>query len=171
MARTLAQRAAVFVGVYVACTAIYISLKETLVQSVLIETLTVRPAAWFLQLFASDTGAVARGSRLTSPGGGINVLSGCEGTDVLFLVVAALLAAPLSWRNRLLGLVFGALLTFGANQVRIIGLFFAARSHTEHFAILHGLIAPLAIVFVVGAWFWWFTRRFGGDAPIPMYRL
>lgn len=170
MSLSLLQRAALFVGAYVAETFAYSALRGTSVERFVIDTLTVQPAAWMLQSFAPDAGAVALGPRLTSPAGGINVLAGCEGTDAAFLIVAALIAAPFGWRNRLLGFAMGVPLVFVANLARLITLFFASRSFPEQFALLHGFAAPLAIVAVVALWFAWFVRHFG-NGPVPVYRL
>jgi exosortase/archaeosortase family protein len=132
--------------------------------------LTVRPAGWLLSVAMPSLQAVAIGSRLTAPGGGVNVLNGCEGADAMFLVIAGVLAAPLSWRRRAIGAALGLALTFLANQMRVIGLFFAARETPQAFAMLHGVVAPLAMVLLIVLWFSWFMQRHTQGA-VPLYRL
>lgn len=170
MTATLSKRILVFVGVFVALTALYAAAAGTAVERFVIEDLTVRPAAWLLGWAQPSLQAAAVGSRLTAPGGGVNVLNGCEGADVLFLVIAAVLAVPLTWRQRLVGALLGLGLTFVVNQARVIGLFFAAREAPQSFAMLHGVVAPLAMVLLIVLWFAWFMRRHAA-AAVPMYRL
>jgi exosortase family protein XrtM len=118
-----------------------------------IDVATVEPAAWIARHLSGEATIVADGSHLRSPQATINVLYGCEGTDVLMLLAAALGVAPVCWRARLAGLVAGAAFVFAINQARVLALFFAIRLHPAWFGPLHGLIAPLAVVGSVAAFF------------------
>ncbi|MEY2890790.1 MAG: hypothetical protein RJA98_698 [Pseudomonadota bacterium] len=166
---SLVRRGAVFVGVFAALSALYSTLGAP-VERFLIETVTVRPAAALLSVLAPGVGAQALGPRLTAPGGGVNVLAGCEGADLLFLLVAALAAAPLSWRDRAVGLAIGLAVALAANQARILALFFVAREWAPGFAVLHGVVAPLLAVLVVTAWFSAYLQRHA-SASVALYRL
>jgi exosortase/archaeosortase family protein len=128
-----------------------------------IDEMTVRPAAWLARAFTGDTAIVADGPHLRAPGVSMNVLFGCEGTDVLMLLAAAVLVAPVRWRDRLIGLLAGWILVFVLNQARVLGLFFALRWHRGWFGPLHGLIGPLVVVLGVTAffiaWLQWSSRH------------
>jgi exosortase/archaeosortase family protein len=95
----------------------------------------------------------AVGTRLTAPEGGINVLRGCEGTEVLFLLAAAFAVAPLGWRQRLGGLALGTMVVYLLNQIRVVALFYAYRYDRILFAQLHGTLAPLVMIALVGLYF------------------
>jgi exosortase/archaeosortase family protein len=122
---------------------------STLERSV-IHDLTVGTATALVNLLAPGAQAVATGSRIAAPGGGINVLNGCEGTEVLFLLVAAIVVHPAPWRrywrDKLAGLALGTLAVFALNQVRVVGLFFLFRHDRELFAQAHAWAAPLVLV-------------------------
>jgi exosortase/archaeosortase family protein len=115
----------------------------------LIDVATVKPAAWIARLVSSDPGIVAVGPRIQSPEASINVLFGCEGTDVFMLLAAALFVAPVSRRARLLGFLAGTALVFVVNQARVLALFYAFRRHREWFGPIHGLIGPMLVVLAV----------------------
>lgn len=117
-----------------------------------IHELTVAPAAAWIALVAPATLARAEGDRIEASGGSVRVLSGCEGADVAFLLVAALFAIPLGARKRLALLVRGLAIVFLLNQLRLGWLFFAARHDAGWFAISHELLAPLALAAAVAAW-------------------
>ncbi len=132
-----------------------------------IDVATVEPAAWLARTVTGNAGIVASGSHLRAPDGAINVLYGCEGTDVLMLLVAAMLVAPGSWRKRLLGLLAGSALVFFVNQLRVLALFFAFRQYPDWFGAIHGLLGPMLVIVAVTAffyvWLYWARVRADGD--------
>jgi exosortase family protein XrtM len=114
---------------------------------------TVKPAAWIGRFLTGNQAIVASGAHLRAPDGSINVLFGCEGSDVLMLLVAALLVAQSSWSRRLWGLLVGAAVVFAVNQARVLALFFAVRQRPAWFGPIHGLIGPMVVIVVVTAFF------------------
>jgi exosortase family protein XrtM len=131
----------------------------------LIDVATVEPAAWVARALTGDASIVADGSHLRSVRASINVLYGCEGSDVWMLLAAALLVAPIRWSRRLLGLAAGTALVFLLNQARVQLLFFAIRSRPAWFGSLHGMIAPLAVVVLVTAFYLAWLRLSASPAP------
>jgi exosortase family protein XrtM len=152
-------------------TAMYVALSQTWADGLshwIIDLATVEPAAWIARHVTGQADIVAAGSHLTSPQASINVLYGCEGSDVLMLLASALLVAPAPWRDRLLGLAAGTAFVFALNQVRVLALYFTLRDHRAWFGLLHGLIAPLVVVVLVAAffltWLLWTARMPARDA-------
>lgn len=149
----LALRLAIFAACFALMQHLYARAAGTAVEAFIVNHLTVGTAAAILDWADPTLGVTARGSRLTAPGGGINVLNGCEGTDVAFLLLSAFLVAPVPWRRRLSGVAVGLTLLFILNQVRVIALFHTVRSAREWFDVLHGTVAPLLLVSATGAFF------------------
>jgi exosortase/archaeosortase family protein len=137
----------------------------------IIDVATVRPAAWFARLVFNDPSIVADGSHLRSGDVALNVLFGCEGTDVLLVLMAALLVTPVRWSDRFAGLLGGTAFVFVVNQLRLFALFLALKSQREWFGALHGLILPLLVVAMVTAfylmWLRWTQRS--GAAHVPAF--
>jgi exosortase family protein XrtM len=127
--------------------------RGTGVERLLIDTLTVRPSAAVIQWLTPWERVMAQGHSLVSPHARLNVLNGCEGTECLFLLWAAVLAYPAAWARRLNGLFFGTGLIYGLNQVRIVGLYYAARHDRELFQLLHGTLAPTLIILLACLFF------------------
>lgn len=130
----------------------------TAVRRLAVDVATAQPAAWLIRQITPEVAVRAIGSSLRAPGGGINILNGCEGLEVLFLLCAALLVAPVRWHARLAGLVLAVPVVWLLNQVRVVTLFYAYRSDPDLFALLHGTVAPLALVVGVAALFLWFLQ-------------
>ncbi len=89
---------------------------------------------------------------------------GCDATEPICLLVAAVMAfsAPL-WR-KLMGMVAGTLLLFGLNQVRVVALFFVGRDYPGFYHNLHLTVFPA--VFVMRAmilWVGWVEWATGSD--------
>ncbi len=146
-------RVLAFLALFTALTLAWTHRAAAPLQAWVIERLTVQPAAWLFGIFDPGRGVEAAGARLTSPGGNVQVLPGCEGVDLMFLLLSAMLFAPLPWRWRLLGLAAGAGLVFVLNQARVVALVLAAAHDRALFDLLHGTVLPLVLVAAVGAFF------------------
>jgi exosortase/archaeosortase family protein len=150
-----------FGAVFVLLQAGYGALRGTWVERLAIDTLTVQSAAWLIRTLTPEVAVQAVGTRLKAPGGGINIINGCEGTEVLFLLIAAFASAQLPWRARLGGLLAGTLLVFVLNQGRILALFYAYRSDKPLFDLLHGMVAPLLLIALSALFFMVWLERYG----------
>jgi exosortase/archaeosortase family protein len=148
-----------FLLVFAAAQWLYSLAADTWLQRLFVEHLGSSPAAALINLATPAVNASAVGSRLTAPGGGINIRGGCEGTEVLFLLLAAFATVPLGWRSRAVGLAIGALLVLMLNQVRIVGLFYAYRADHELFGLMHTVVAPVVLVALTGCYFYAWIHR------------
>ena len=149
-----------FLGSFLVMQTLYGMARGTWIERLSVDQMTVKPAAWLIDRLTPEVAVQAVGSRLKAPGGGINIINGCEGTEVVFLIVAAMLVAPISWRWRLLGMVAGSLLVFVTNQGRILALFYAYRADKPLFDLLHGIVAPVLLILVTIVFFVWWVGRF-----------
>ena len=124
----------------------------------------VVPAAFLVNVLTPAIGAHAVDFTLQASGGGLNIQNGCEGLEVLFLLFAAFVVAPLDWRSRWHGLLLGSVVVLVINQARILVLFYAYRADRALFDPLHAAITPIAMVLLVYAYFYaWIFHR-GGRA-------
>lgn len=122
--------------------------------------ITVKPAVYLINTITPQIDAVASGNQILAKGGGLVVKLGCEGVEALFILIAALLTAPLSRKAKVNGILWGTLFIFTFNQARIIGLFYAFRGDKPLFYLLHGGIAPLILIGLAGLFFqWWLTNH------------
>src|SRR6476659_5052988 len=80
-----------------------------------------------------------------SPALPVEVTLACSGADALALCLGAILAYPVEWRRRFVGVVGGAALILGLNTVRIGTLGFVAASpawfNTFHVYVWPGVLA------------------------------
>ncbi len=159
--------AGIFVALFFALQGAWLAARGSGFEHWLIEDVNVRSSVSLIRLLTPEVGASAQGPSIIAPGARLNVRNGCEGTEILIPLVAALLAYPFAWQSRLVGLLTGTFWVFALNQARVLGLFYAFRDDPALFGQLHGLVTPLLLIFGVLFFFlgilkW--DRRFGASS-------
>lgn len=147
------RQGALFLIAFAVLQGLWHASRGTGVERFAVDFMTVKSATAFINVLTPTVGALAAGSRIGAPGGGITISNGCEGTEALFLLMAAIIACPFAWRVRLLGALCGALLIFALNQIRILVLFYAYRYDQAWFNQLHHTIAPLFLIAAASLFF------------------
>lgn len=117
-----------------------------------IERATAAPSAALIGWLRPSDGVLAQGPRLVWPGGRLSLQAGCDGLELLALLAAALLAAPLPWRRRVTLLPTMLLLVWVLNQGRLLALYASFRHWPDGFDALHVVVAPLLMLGLAGAW-------------------
>jgi exosortase/archaeosortase family protein len=152
--RSLLWRACGFLAAFAVQQLWWQSVHGTRIERFVVHDLIVRPAAALVNQLTPTVHAEPVGSTLCAPGGGLHILNGCEGTEALFLLVAAFAVVPLTWRWRIGGVLSGVVLVFVTNQARILALFYAYRANHAVFDQLHGTLTPVAVVLIVLGYFY-----------------
>jgi len=109
------------------------------------QTWLVRPWTAFiadlsaLVLRALGDGVLAQGNLIWSAatGFGITIEAGCNGIEAAIILLAAVLATPATWRQRLIGLALGLTTVQALNILRIISLFYLGQWNRTAFDWAH----------------------------------
>jgi exosortase family protein XrtM len=158
-ARALGLRLLAFVALFMLMQTGWEAARDSWIERLWVHDLTVRSATELINLLTPQAEARAEGTRIVSPGGGLNVKFGCEGTDVVFMLAAAFMVFPMQARHRLWGMSLGLLWVLALNQARILGLFYAFRADQALFDTLHNTGAPLLMVALTGIYFHLWLQR------------
>lgn len=137
---------ACFLFVYALLQGLHLALRDSAWHAVLIDTLTVAPAAALIDLFFAQDGVAADGPRLRWPQGSLSLSTGCDGLEVITLYIAALFAAPVDARRTVWALVGGVLMLWALNQLRVLMLYGAYRHARDSFDALHSFWGPLLLI-------------------------
>jgi len=78
---------------------------------------------------------------------------GCEGTEGIILIVAALLAFPMNIVSKLIGILIGATIIYIANLARIIVLYYSLKYKPDLFDFLHIYVGQTFIIFIGSLFF------------------
>lgn len=137
-------------------TALYLFIeggREPGITPFVVHWFVLQPAAAILNEFAASHPVVVDGQRLVSAELRLRVLPGCEGTETWALLLAAVFAAPLSWRRKVAGALMGTALVLALNLARIVLLFVSAGANRDVFNAIHGYIAPTLIIVAASAYY------------------
>jgi exosortase H (IPTLxxWG-CTERM-specific) len=105
--------------------------------------------------------AAGRGPSLELGATALDVRSGCDAVEPTGLFLIAVLLFPASWRQRLSGVLAGALLLQALNVLRVASLALVYPRSSRFFELLHLTIWPLVMILVaLLAWVLW-ARRSG----------
>ena len=88
---------------------------------------------------------------------------GCDATEPVCLLMAAVVAFSAPLGQKLIGMLAGTLLLLGLNQLRVVALFFVGRDypglyHTLHLTVFPAVFIILAMILWVG-WVEWTVGR------------
>ena len=147
----------------------YSASRGTIFEHLVIDVATVQPSVAIINLVAPGEQAAATGHRIVSPLGGLSVLNGCEGTESIFLLLAAIAAFSAPWKHKLKGAFLGTVFIYLLNQGRIVSLYFAAHHDRHWFDLLHGYVAPTLIIVLGCVFFLWWASRNAAIANEPAY--
>jgi exosortase family protein XrtM len=145
-----------FVAVYGVLHTLYFWVPDRVLRDVVHYYGIVRPGAEVIRMAAPHEAVEAVQGTLRSPRATLNIVRGCDGAGVAFLLVAAVVAFGATWRQRALGALGAVLLTYLLNQVRIVALYFVAAYRHDWFEVLHNYFIPTFIIVACCIFFaWW----------------
>lgn len=139
-------RVAAFLALFFLLQGLWAGARGSAFERAVIDRATVGSATAAINLLTPEVRATAAGTRIRAAGGGLNILNGCEGVEVLFLLLAALAVLRQPWRRCLAGMALATAFVFVLNQFRILALFYAYRVDKPLFGLLHGVVAPVALI-------------------------
>ena len=149
---------ALFLAAMTSLMVCYYWLPESIINAVFVRYFAVLPGSTLLEWLTPQHEVYADGTRILSSIAQLNILKGCEGTETLLILYAAIIAALRPLRESMIAMVLGTLLVFLLNQLRISSLFFIAAYHKNFFEASHGFIAPMIIVVCTGVFYMLWLR-------------
>jgi exosortase family protein XrtM len=152
-AGSLIKQALVFILLFILMQAGWQMVRDDAIGHFIRGTVTVKPAVMMIHLLTPHIQASALGNQILAPGGGLVIKIGCEGIEALFILIAGLFSVTMAWRAKLSGMLLGLMLIYVVNEIRILVLFYAFRADKALFQLLHGTIAPLALIAIAGLFY------------------
>lgn len=120
-------------------------------------------SGWLMHTFDSEV--TVHGNIVASnvTGFAIAIERGCNGVEAVIILIAAMLAYPARWLERLAGIVIGLLCIQGVNLVRIVSLYYLGNWNRVWFDWFHLyiwqalIVVDALVVFLI--WLSWIRRR------------
>ncbi len=135
----------------------------------------VYPAKTAINWLAPGEQVVGVQNRLQSMHSNLNIVRGCDGSGVAFLLIAAIVAYRARIRATLLGVAGAVMLTCALNQARIVVLYFIDSYRPAWFTAVHVYFTPTLMILAAMIYFavWTANREhdIARSAPeVPCHR-
>lgn len=138
---------------YVSMAALYHQIPIPILQDTVYPTIFGHPTAAVIDWLRPGEAIKATANQLTSPRAALEIVRGCDGSGVLFIMMAAVLAFPAGWRARAAGIVLGLCLVYGLNLLRLGSLYFVAAYHKPWFLAVHTYFIPSLMILLVALFY------------------
>lgn len=103
-------------------------------------------SAWLITPFDDSVIAYGRVLRDANTGFAVSIEAGCNGVEASIVLIAAVLAFPATWIQRVQAITLGFLAIQLANLLRIISLFYLGQWDIEIFNWVHLYLWPVLIM-------------------------
>lgn len=151
-----------FVGLLAALNFGYFLFGETSVEEFVLTTLTAKPAYTIIKLLTPAEEVMLNATQLTSPHVGFEIVRGCEGMEGMLLMISAMAAFSMAWRDKLKGILLGVAFVYVFNLLRIVGLYYMMRYALSGFYFAHLFVGQSITIVVVSVFFvLWIFRSSG----------
>lgn len=149
----------VFGAVYLVLHVAYLQVPTPFLVEVAYHYAIVQPAAAIVAWLAPGEAVQVSDNQLSSARAALEIVRGCDGAGLLFLLVAAIAAVDASPGRKLRGALGGGVMVFVLNELRIVGLYFVAAHHHSLFVPLHVYFIPMLEILACAAYFaWWLNH-------------
>ena len=126
-------------------------------------------STWIVTLFDGNVAAAGKVMRSTTNGFAVSIEAGCNGVEATIVLIAAMLAFPAPWKNKVVGLIAGIIAVQGLNIVRIISLFYLGQWNYNVFEWAHLYVwQALIMLDALIVWMLWMRSIPGRAPPAPV---
>jgi exosortase family protein XrtM len=138
---------------------VYFLFGGTSVEEFVLAVLTAKPAFAIIQILTPAEQVVLNGTQLTSPQVNFEIVRGCEGMEGMLLMISAMCAYGMPWRDKLKGILLGVPFIYAFNLLRIVGLYYMMRYHLGAFYFAHLFVGQSITIVIVSVFFvLWISR-------------
>ena len=136
----------------------YHQVPDTTLRTVIYPNLIGHSAAKVINTMTPERKVRVKDNTISSNKAVLNIVRGCDGSGVWFMLMAAILGFGAKFKHLLVGVVLGTIAVYSINQVRIVGLYYLIEWNRNYFPMVHTYFAPTLIIFLIAAFFLWWTR-------------
>jgi len=143
----------VFASIYCVLYVAYSAIPDAYLREVVYYQGIVRPSQLMIGWIAPNEHVIGIQNQLQSGSAALNIVRGCDGAGIVFLLVAAIIAFRAGWRRTLLGLAGAIALVYILNQLRIVALYFVNSYRHAWFVPMHVYFIPTLMILAGALYF------------------
>jgi exosortase family protein XrtM len=145
-----------FMGVYALLDYIYFIIPDDIFIHVIHAHGLVAVCADLINVITPFERVVATTNQLLSAKVELNIVRGCDGAGVFFVLIAAMTIFPAPWQRKLIGIAQGIALIYAVNVLRICALYYIQANLRSWFVLVHIYVAPTFMLLIGCIFFaWW----------------
>lgn len=148
-----------FIVIYAVFEFVYLLTPNALLATKIYPLVITDWAEQLINLIAPQEQVIGKDDLLYSSAARLEIVRGCDGAGVAFLLCSAILACRSRLVDTLVGLALGLFLVYCLNLARIVLLYFVVVHNNEWFLPVHTFLAPTLMILISCLYFaWWMTR-------------
>lgn len=117
-------------------------------SSLLVHKLNAEVSSKIINFITPAEKSFAQGGIIGSDGFTIRIAQGCEGTEGILLIMAALGAFSMGIKQKISGMLVGFLIIYVSNLVRITALYYTLKYKPGMFDVIHVYVGQSFIIFI-----------------------
>lgn len=119
-----------------------------MLQPFIINNLTAYPVFKIINFITPGENVRIENNTVITGSVSMNVKGGCEGTHGILILISALIAFPMSGKDKFYGIVFGTFIIYFFNLIRISGLYYILKYNPSLFDLMHMYIGQTITIFM-----------------------
>lgn len=128
----------------------------------LVHKLNAETSSMLINMITPDEKSFVEDRTIRSGNFRVRVAWGCEGTEGMLLLVAAIWAFKMSIRKKMLGSLIGVFILYVSNLIRIVVLYYLLKYRPDVFDVTHVYIGQILLILIAFMFFILWTSKFGG---------
>lgn len=142
-----------FTGFYCLFHFLYYQIPDAVLKNVVYHYGIAQVSAWLINFLSITEHVHVVQHKLISSQASLEIVRGCDGSGLLFILSAAMLAFPGKWRLRILGALIAIGMTYVFNSLRILLLYYVVAYESQWFTLVHSFLAPTFLIVVATLFF------------------
>ncbi|HDZ89456.1 MAG TPA: hypothetical protein ENH37_02135 [Deltaproteobacteria bacterium] len=151
-----------FISLFVALQALHYVVYPATVP-LFVHKLNAEASSAIINIITPEERSFVEGERSIRSGSfRVRIIGGCEGTEGMLLLVAAMWAFEMSIKRKILGSLIGCFVVYLANLIRIVVLYYCLKYKPDLFDLVHIYIGQILIIFIALIFFIAWAGKFAG---------
>jgi exosortase family protein XrtM len=148
-----------FAGLLALLNFVYFLVGGTAVEEFILIQLTAKPTYTVIKFLTPSEEVLLNVTQLSSPHVNFEIVRGCEGMEGILLMISAMCAFTLAWKEKLKGILLGLVFIYVFNILRIVGLYYLMRFNPGAFYFAHLFVGQSITIVIVSLFFvLWISR-------------
>lgn len=132
---------------------LYHLIPDSTLRTTIYPNIIGHPSAAMINAITPERDIRIKDNKIISNKATLNIVRGCDGSGVWFMLIAAVIAFWSGIKQTFVGLLAGTAVVYIINQLRIVGLFYVVEYNRDWFDPFHVYFFPSLIILIIASLF------------------